>query len=193
MANAIALITKYLANALNTYKVMAEASCTDDLVVSNVEFMGTKAVKVPVIEFDSYEMGTYSRKDGFAKKDTTLTWEMHELTQDCGDELKIDSMDLEESGTTGIQFYNEYLRRGNLKVETLGRGFAWLDTGNHDALLDAADFVAAFQKRQGLYISCIEEIAYKQGFISKEQLLELAKPLMKTEYGKYLVEVAEGL
>lgn len=88
---------------------------------------------------------------------------------------------------------NEYLRRGNLKVETLGRGFAWLDTGNHDALLDAADFVAAFQKRQGLYISCIEEIAYKQGFISKEQLLQLAKPLMKTEYGKYLVEVAEGL
>ena len=88
---------------------------------------------------------------------------------------------------------NEYLRRGNLKVETLGRGFAWLDTGNHDALLDASDFVAAFQKRQGLYISCIEEIAYKQGFISKEQLLELAKPLMKTEYGKYLVEVAEGL
>ena len=88
---------------------------------------------------------------------------------------------------------NEYLRRGNLKVETLGRGFAWLDTGNHDALLDAADFVAAFQKRQGLYISCIEEIAYKQGFISKEQLLELAKPLMKTEYGKYLVEGADGL
>ena len=88
---------------------------------------------------------------------------------------------------------NEYLRRGNLKVETLGRGFAWLDTGNHDALLDAADFVAAFQKRQGLNISCIEEIAYKQGFISKEQLLELAKPLMKTAYGKYLVEVAEGL
>ncbi len=62
---------------------------------------------------------------------------------------------------------NEYLRRGTLKVETLGRGFAWLDTGTHDALLDAADFVAAFQKRQGLYISCIEEIAYKRGFITK--------------------------
>lgn len=88
---------------------------------------------------------------------------------------------------------NEYLNRGNLHVETLGRGFAWLDTGNHDALLDAADFVAAFQKRQGLYISCIEEIAYKRGFISKEQLLALASPLMKTAYGKYLVEVAEGL
>lgn len=88
---------------------------------------------------------------------------------------------------------NEYLRRGTLQVETLGRGFAWLDTGNHDALLDAADFVAAFQKRQGLYISCIEEIAYKRGFIDKQQLLDLAEPLMKTDYGKYLAEVANGL
>ena len=88
---------------------------------------------------------------------------------------------------------NAYLERGDLHVETMGRGFAWLDTGNHDALLDAADFVAAFQKRQGLYISCIEEIAYKKGFISKEQLLKLAQPLLKTNYGKYLVEVAEGL
>ena len=88
---------------------------------------------------------------------------------------------------------NEYLRRGELNVRTLGRGFAWLDTGNHDALLDASDFVAAFQKRQGLYISCIEEIAYKRGFITKEQLLSLAEPLMKTAYGQYLVEVANGL
>ena len=88
---------------------------------------------------------------------------------------------------------NEYLDRGILQVETMGRGFAWLDTGNHDALLDASDFVAAFQKRQGLYISCIEEIAYKRGFIDKEQLLKLAEPLMKTNYGKYLVEVANGL
>ena len=88
---------------------------------------------------------------------------------------------------------NAYLEAGTLEVETLGRGFAWLDTGDHDSLLDAADFVAAFQKRQGLYISCIEEIAYKRGFISKEQLLKLAEPLLKTEYGKYLVEVADGL
>ncbi|WP_029322986.1 glucose-1-phosphate thymidylyltransferase RfbA [Butyrivibrio sp. AE3004] len=88
---------------------------------------------------------------------------------------------------------NEYLSRGELRVETMGRGFAWLDTGNHDSLLDAADFVCAFQKRQGLYVSCIEEIAYKRGFIDKEQLLKLAEPLMKTDYGKYLVEVAEGL
>ncbi len=88
---------------------------------------------------------------------------------------------------------NAYLERGDLSVETMGRGFAWLDTGNHDSLLDAANFVSAFQKRQGLYISCIEEIAYKRGFIDRDQLLKLAEPLMKTEYGKYLVEVANGL
>ncbi|MCR4650549.1 MAG: glucose-1-phosphate thymidylyltransferase RfbA [Lachnospiraceae bacterium] len=88
---------------------------------------------------------------------------------------------------------NAYLERGDLRVETMGRGFAWLDTGNHDALLDASDFVCAFQKRQGLYISCIEEIAYKRGFITRDQLLALAEPLMKTDYGKYLVEVANGL
>ena len=88
---------------------------------------------------------------------------------------------------------NEYLRRGNLYVETLGRGFAWLDTGSHDSLLDAADFVAAFQKRQGLYISCIEEIAYKRGFIDREQLLKLSEPLKKTAYGQYLVDIANGL
>ena len=88
---------------------------------------------------------------------------------------------------------NEYLRRGDLYVETLGRGFAWLDTGNHDALHDAADFVAAFQKRQGLYISCIEEIAYKRGFITREQLVNLAQPLLKTEYGRYLIDIANGL
>ena len=88
---------------------------------------------------------------------------------------------------------NEYLNRGNLHVETLGRGFAWLDTGNHDMLLQAAEFVSTFQKRQGMYVSCIEEIAFKRGFINKEQLLKLAEPLMKTEYGKYLVDVSNGL
>ena len=88
---------------------------------------------------------------------------------------------------------NEYLNRGTLQVETLGRGFAWLDTGNHDMLLDAADFVAAFQKRQGIYISCIEEIAYNRGFIDKAQLEKLAQPLLKTAYGQYLIDVANGL
>jgi glucose-1-phosphate thymidylyltransferase len=84
-----------------------------------------------------------------------------------------------------------YLKRGNLKVETLGRGMAWLDTGTHRSLLEASNFVEAVQNRQGLFISCIEEIAYRKGFISKEQLLNLAEPLLKTDYGKYLVRIAE--
>jgi len=88
---------------------------------------------------------------------------------------------------------NEYLQRGTLHVETLGRGFAWLDTGSHDNLLEAANFVATFQKRQGMYVSCIEEIAYRRGFIDREQLLKLAEPLLKTAYGQYLVDVANGL
>ena len=88
---------------------------------------------------------------------------------------------------------NEYLQRGTLHVETLGRGFAWLDTGSHDNLLEAANFVATFQKRQGMYVSCIEEIAFRRGFIDREQLLALAEPLLKTAYGQYLVDVANGL
>ena len=88
---------------------------------------------------------------------------------------------------------NAYLAAGSLHVEKLGRGFAWLDTGTHDALLDAADFVCAFQKRQGLYISCIEEIAYKKGFIDRQQLVKLAQPLLSTAYGEYLMMISEGL
>ena len=79
-----------------------------------------------------------------------------------------------------------YLEEGNLTVSDLGRGMAWLDTGTHDALLEASNFVEAIQKRQGFYIACIEEIAYKKKWITADQLEELAKPLMKTEYGEYL-------
>jgi len=88
---------------------------------------------------------------------------------------------------------NAYLELGTLKVETLGRGMAWLDTGNHDSLLEASNYVSSIQKRQGLYISCIEEIAFKKAYIDKEQLLKLAEPMLKTEYGQYLVDVANGL
>lgn len=87
----------------------------------------------------------------------------------------------------------EYLRQGKLKVNLMGRGMAWLDTGTHESLIQAANFVEAIQKRQGLYVACIEEIAYRKKFISKEQLVHLAKPLSKTSYGEYLLEVAEGL
>ncbi|MDF2800701.1 MAG: glucose-phosphate thymidylyltransferase RfbA [Anaerocolumna sp.] len=88
---------------------------------------------------------------------------------------------------------NVYLEKGCLSVETLGRGMAWLDTGSHDSLLEASNYVSSIQKRQGLYISCIEEIAYKKGFIGREQLVKLAEPMLKTDYGKYLMEIAEGL
>ena len=86
---------------------------------------------------------------------------------------------------------NEYLRMGELKVELFGRGMAWLDTGNHRSMLDAANFVDAVQQRQGLYISCLEEIAYRRGFITKEQLIELGSKLKQTEYGQYILRVAE--
>jgi len=86
----------------------------------------------------------------------------------------------------------KYLEEGNLMVEHFGRGMAWLDTGTHDGLLEASNFVEAIQKRQGLYISCIEEISYRLGYIDSEQLKNLAEPLMKTNYGKYLYDISEG-
>ena len=93
-------------------------------------------------------------------------------------------------GEIEITTVNEmYLSEGKLNVKNLGRGVAWLDTGTHDALLEAANFVQTVQKRQGFYIACIEEIAYAKGWINKEQLLKLAEPMMKTEYGKYLAEL----
>ncbi len=86
----------------------------------------------------------------------------------------------------------EYMKRGKLKVEKLGRGMTWFDTGTHDALLETASFVQTIQKRQGLQISCPEEIAYTKGWIDANQLAELAKQFMKTEYGKYLKDLAEN-
>lgn len=86
---------------------------------------------------------------------------------------------------------NEYLRREKLRVIRFFRGMAWLDTGTYEGLQEASQFVNIIQKRQGLYVSCIEEIAYRRGFIDREQLLRLAQPLMKTEYGQYLQTIAE--
>jgi len=84
-----------------------------------------------------------------------------------------------------------YLNEDRLNVKLLGRGFAWLDTGTHDSLLQASNFIATIEQRQGLKVSCIEEIAFKKGFISKDQLLELAKPLSKNQYGQYLINLTE--
>lgn len=84
-----------------------------------------------------------------------------------------------------------YLKENRLDVQLLGRGFAWLDTGTHDSLLQASNFIATIEQRQGLKVSCIEEIAYKKGFITREQLIDLAKPLSKNQYGEYLLRLAE--
>lgn len=86
----------------------------------------------------------------------------------------------------------EYLRQGLLKVQTLQRGFAWLDTGTHDSLSEASTFIEVIEKRQGLKVACLEEIAYKRGWISREKLREVAQPMLKNDYGKYLMELAEG-
>ncbi len=85
----------------------------------------------------------------------------------------------------------EYLRKGKLKVKLLGRGFAWFDAGTHDSFLEAGEFVATIEKKTGLMIGCIEEIAYRNGWIDKDKLIKLAEPLRKTEYGKYLLKIAE--
>lgn len=87
---------------------------------------------------------------------------------------------------------NAYLREGKLKVELLGRGMAWLDTGTHKAMLEAANFIETVQTRQGLFVACLEEIAYTNGFITKEQLLKVGKSMRKNDYGKYLIEIANG-
>ena len=86
-----------------------------------------------------------------------------------------------------------YLEEKSLKVNLLGRGFAWLDTGNHKNLLQASNFIETIQERQGNYVACLEEIAYKNGWINREELKELAKPLLKTEYGKYLLDISEEM
>ena len=97
-----------------------------------------------------------------------------------------------ERGELEITSVNEvYLEQGNLKVELMGRGYAWLDTGTHESLLEASNFIQTMEKRQGLKISCIEEIAYEMGYIGKEALIKLAQPLKKNSYGQYLLKRAE--
>ncbi len=87
---------------------------------------------------------------------------------------------------------NEYLRRGQLHVEIFKRGYAWLDTGTHDSMLDAANFIRTVETRQGLQIACLQEIAYENGWMTKDDIRESVKDMMKTEYGRYLVKLAEA-
>ncbi len=102
---------------------------------------------------------------------------------------KIEPSDRGELEITSVN--QEYLKKGKLKVKILGRGFAWFDAGTYDSFLEASEFIATIEKKTGLMVGCIEEIAYRNGWIDKEQLIKLAEPLRKTEYGKYLLKLAE--
>ena len=86
---------------------------------------------------------------------------------------------------------SEYLKRGQLDVKLMGRGYAWLDTGTHDSMMEAANFIATVQKRQNLKVACLEEIAYRMGYIDRDQLVKLAQPLKKNDYGQYLLRLAK--
>ena len=97
---------------------------------------------------------------------------------------------LKESNRQNVENYKAYLDKGKLSVELMGRGFAWLDTGTHESLLEASTFIETIEKRQNLKVACLEEIAYRMGYIDKEQLLALAQPLKKNQYGQYLLNLA---
>jgi glucose-1-phosphate thymidylyltransferase len=104
------------------------------------------------------------------------------------------SLEIEPSsrGELEITSINQlYLQEGRLKLQTMGRGYAWLDTGTHESLLDASAFIATIEKRQGLKVACLEEIAFEMGYISKQKLIELAEPLKKNQYGQYLIKRAK--
>jgi len=97
-----------------------------------------------------------------------------------------------ERGELEITSVNqEYLQQQNLKVELLGRGFAWLDTGTHDSLMEAGQFIETIEKRQGLKVACLEEIAYRMNYIDADQVKKLAKPLLKSAYGQYLLNLVK--
>jgi len=105
---------------------------------------------------------------------------------------KAKSITLSDRGELEITSVNQaYLDEKRLKVEVMGRGYAWFDTGTHESLLEAAQFIETIEKRQGLKVACLEEVAFEQGYISKQQLIELAKPLAKNQYGQYLLKRAE--
>ena len=145
-----------------------------------------------VVEFDdqgyalSIEEKPDKPKSNYAV--TGLYFYPNDIVQKAADVTPSDRGELEITSVNQM-----YLSEGRLSVELMGRGYAWLDTGTHESLLEASTFIETIENRQGLKVACIEEIAFEEGYISKEQLLELAKPLAKNQYGQYLIQRANEL
>ena len=174
-------------------KIMNEAR--QDIKISNGAYVFGYAVKDPerfgVVEFD--ESGNVLSLEEKPKKPKSnyAVVGMYFYDNEAVEIAKnVKPSDRGELEITSVN--EEYLKQGKLKVKLLGRGFAWFDAGTHDSFLEAGEFVATIEKKTGLMIGCIEEIAYKNGWITKKQLINLAEPLRKTEYGKYLIELAEN-
>lgn len=142
-----------------------------------------------VVEFDkNYNVISIEEKPANPKSDFAVTG-LYFYDNDVVEIAK--NIKPSERGELEITDINKiYLQKNKLKVELLGRGFAWLDTGTHNSLLEASVFIETVEKRQGFKVACLEEIAYRMGYIDRNQLIRLAQPLIKTDYGRYLLDIA---
>lgn len=205
-------VEKYLAKAVESiesqtfqeWELIIVEDGSPDKTGSLAEKLKEKDARIRVIHHEQNKGLSEARNTGIQHAAGRYIWFMDpddtvdmDLLQQVADSLEKNRAKLVVFGHLE-EYYNEdgsinnrYLQEGKLKVELLGRGFAWLDTGTPDGLMDAANFVATFQNRQGLQVSCIEEIAYKKGFIDKEQLKKLGSRLRKTPYGQYILSLCK--
>jgi glucose-1-phosphate thymidylyltransferase len=168
---------------------LVEAAQVDDSAVIFGYYVNDPE-RYGVVEFDDKgEVISIEEKPAVPKSKYAITG-LYFYTNDVVEKAK--SLKPSKRGELEITDLNRlFLEEKRLKVKLLGRGMAWLDTGTHESLLQAANYIQTIEQRQGLKISCIEEIAYKKGFITKKQLIELAQPLLKSQYGEYLMNIAE--